>query len=110
MRRNEKENIKTQWQENKVISFLGRRQSYSKYEHGRKILYFESQQKAKERTLKRKAREDNCEIKKKRHSPEHTKVNFDRAGLLRKVESMAEGEEVNCKICLEYIIKHLLLK
>ena len=100
MRRNEKENIRTQCQENEVISFLGSRQSYSQHEHGRKILYFESQQRAKERTLKRKAREDNCEIKKKRHSPEHTKVNFDRVGLLKKVESVAEGEEVNRKICL----------
>ena len=57
MRRNVKENINTQWQENEVISFLGSRQSYSQYEHGRNTLYFESQHKAKERTLKRKARE-----------------------------------------------------
>ena len=95
LRRDEKENIKHQWEDMEVISFLGSRKSYSQYEQDRKTMYFETKSDAKLRVLKQKAREEIGEIKTKRHSPDHAKVNFDRAGLLHKVESMNPGDEVN---------------
>ena len=76
----------------RIFNFLGNRKSYSQYEQEMKTLFFESKSEAEARTLKRKAREELGEIKKKRHSPEHDKMNFDRNGLLDKVKSSKESK------------------
>ena len=98
-RHEEKENILKQWQENEVLSFLGSRKSYEQHEQERKNLYFESKQGAEQRTLKRKADESMNIVKKKKHSPDHASLHFDKAGLLDKVERMKEGEEVSLIQC-----------
>ena len=87
-RRQEKQHITQQWQENEALTFLGNRKSFSQHEAERKSLFFETKDDALKRTEKRKAEEDCGKAKKKRHSPDHNLLNFDKAGLLDEVESI----------------------
>ena len=83
----------------KYFLFLDLESHMSSMNRKEKNLYFESKQGAEQRTLKRKADESMNIIKKKKHSPDHASLHFDKAGLLDKVERMKEGEEVSLIQC-----------
>ena len=74
---------------------LGTRQSFKQRDLQRKSLYFESHEKAKIRTTKRKALEEAGLLKEKRHSPDPSSLDFDKDGLLQDVNAMREGEKVS---------------
>ena len=73
---------------------LGTRQSFKQRDLQRKSLYFESHEEAKIRTAKWKALEEAGLRKVKRHSPDSSSLDFDKAGLLQEVNAKKGGEKV----------------
>ena len=59
------------------------------------LFILESHEEAKIRTAKRKALEEAGLRKVKRHSPDSSSLDFDKAGLLQEVNAMKEGEKVS---------------
>ena len=97
-----KKSIEEQWAAVDTLSFLGTRQSFSQRDKQRKTLSFESFQVASQRAVKRKCQEAAGERASKRHSPDPANVDFDKQGLLDKVNSMSDGDQV-CLIVLTYL-------
>jgi len=89
-----KNSAEEQWSKLDCDTMLGTRQSFKQRDLRRKSLYFESHEEAKIRTSKRKALEEAGLRKKKRHSPDPSSLDFDKAGLLQAVNEMNEGEKV----------------
>lgn len=89
-----KNSAEEQWSKLDCDTMLGTRQSFKQRDLQRKSLYFESHEEAKIRTSKRKALEEAGLRKKKRHSPDPSSLDFDKAGLLQEVNEMNEGEKV----------------
>ena len=91
--------MEEQWSKVDCDTMLGTRQSFQQRYLQRKSLYFESSEEAKVRTMKRKALEETGIRKKKCHSPDPTSVEFDKEGLLQKVNSIKKGEKVGRNNC-----------
>ncbi|XP_057298774.1 uncharacterized protein LOC130629539 [Hydractinia symbiolongicarpus] len=96
-------------------TILGIRQSKSTYKKSRSIQYLENKEKAVERMIGRKqslqSQTDDTPMKKKRHSPDTNKINFDRNALLEEVKHMEDGSKVVtniifCKQYLQYSLTH----
>ena len=64
-----KSKLESRWKENDADAFLQTRMSYSKQQNQRLISSFETKEQAKQRTIKRKQKEQNEILKTKRHSP-----------------------------------------
>lgn len=94
VKRKEKLNIENHWARRDCDALLGTRQSLSQRQKQRMMLSFETKEEAGQRTKKRKAEEELGTVKKKRHSPEPDRVDFDKEGLLDEVLQMKEGEQV----------------
>ena len=94
MTRANKQELQKIFVETEADAVLSVRQSLSQRGKKRKIQYFEDKEEAEVRAKKRKEMEHEGLLKKKRHSPETRKVDFDRDGLLQEVLDMADGEEV----------------
>ena len=90
-----KNGVEEQWSKVDCDTMLGTRQSFKQRDLQRKFLYFESHEEAKIRTAKRKALEEAGLRKVKRHSPDSSSLDFDKAGLLQEVNAMKEGEKVS---------------
>lgn len=67
---------------------LSTRQTYSQRQEQRLSLFFESPE-------ERKRQEEEGQRKKKRHSPRPDDLDFDKDGLLEKVNAMRDGEKVS---------------
>lgn len=74
---------------------LSCRQTYSQRQEQRLSLFFESPGDAEQRANKRKQQEEEGQRKKKRHSPRPEDLDFDKDGLLAKVNKMSDGERVS---------------
>ena len=92
-----KAKLEARWKENDADSFLQSRISYNKRQKQRMTQYFETKDQALERTKKRKNKEQNGVVKKKRHSPKPDNIEFNRDALLSEVKCLKEGDKV-CKI------------
>ena len=71
---------------------LSCRQTYSQRQEQRLSLFFESPGDAEQRANKRKQQEEEGQCKRKRHSPRPEDLDFDKDGLLPKVNKMSDGE------------------
>ena len=80
---------------------LSTRQTYSQRQEQRLSLFIESPEDTEQRASKRKRQEDEGQCKKKRHSPRPEDLDFDKDGLLEKVNAMRDGERVS----KTYIVK-----
>ena len=107
-RRKEKKNIEMQWASNDLDVMLGTRQSFSQWERERKAMFFESKEEAVQRVEKRKRDELEGLVKKKRHSPDPSKVHFDKSGLLNEVKNLKEGDQVNSLKKLLFLLMYLI--
>ena len=74
---------------------LSCRQTYSQQQEQRLSLFFESPGDAEQRANKRKQQEEEGQRKRKRHSPRPEDLDFDKDGLLAKVNKMSDGERVS---------------
>ena len=90
----QKKAIQEQWATRDVTAFLGTRQSFSQRDRQRKALFYETREEASARVEKRKAQEHEGERIPKRHSPDPSNVDFDKVGLLERVNGMSDGEKV----------------
>lgn len=73
---------------------LSCRQTDSQRQEQRLSLFFETPADAEQRANKRKQQEEG-QRKKKRHSPRPEDLDFDKDGLLAKVNKMSDGERVS---------------
>ena len=87
--------IQKTWSEKDCDTMLGTRQTYSQRQEQRLSLFFESPEDAEQRANKRKRQEEEGQRKKKRHSPRPEDLDFDKDGLLEKVNAMKDGERVS---------------
>jgi len=87
--------IQDKWSEKDCDTMLSTRQTYSQRQEQRWSLFFESPEDAEQRATKRKRQEEDGQRKKKRHSPRPEDVDFDKDGLLEKVNAMRDGERVS---------------
>ena len=97
----DKSSIREKWSEKDCDTMLSTRQTYSQRQEQRLSLFFESPEDAEQRANKRKRQEDEGQCKKKRHSPRPEDLDFDKDGLLEKVNAMRDGERVS----KTYIVK-----
>ena len=93
-----KNKTEEKWSKVECETMLGTRQSFRQRDLQRKSLYFESAEKARIGSTKRKALEEAGLRKRKRHSPDPASVTFDKEGLLEDVNSMKEGEKVRINL------------
>ena len=107
-RRREKLNVENVWAERDCDNMLATRQSFSQRQKLRLLQHFETGEEAQQRAEKRKAEEELGNLKKKRHSPDPSDVDFDKEGLLDQVSKMEPGQKVcmcivtiPIKTCLE---------
>ena len=87
--------IQQKWSEKDCDTMVSTRQTYSQRQEQRSSLFFESPEDAEQRANKRKQQEDEGQRKKKRHSPRPEDLDFDKDGLLEKVNAMRDGERVS---------------
>lgn len=87
--------IQEKWSEKDCDTMLSTRQTYSQRQEQRLSLFFESPEDAEQRANKRKRQEEEGQRKKKRHSPRPDDLDFDKDGLLEKVNAMRDGEKVS---------------
>ena len=87
--------IQAKWSEKDCDTMLATRQTYSQRQEQRLSLFFESPEDAEQRANKRKRQEEEGQCKKKRHSPRPEDIDFDKDGLLEKVNTMRDGERVS---------------
>ena len=80
---------------------LSTRQTYSQRQEQRLSLYLKVQKMQNKGPIKGSDREDEGQCKKKRHSPWPEDLDFDKDGLLEKVNAMRDGERVS----KTYIVK-----
>ena len=97
----DKSSIQEKWSEKDCDTMLSTRQTYSQRQEQRLSLFSESPEDAEQRANKRKRQEDEGQCKKKRHSPRPEDLDFDKDGLLEKVNAMRDGERVS----KTYIVK-----
>lgn len=91
----DKSSIQEKWLEKDCDTMLATRQTYSQRQEQRLSLFFESPEEAQQRANKRKRQEEEGQRKKKRHSPSPDDLDFDKDGLLEKVNTMRDGERVS---------------
>lgn len=91
----DKSSIQEKWSEKDCDTMLATRQTYSQRQEQRLSLFFESPEEAQQRANKRKRQEEEGQRKKKRHSPSPEDLDFDKDGLLEKVNTMRDGERVS---------------
>ena len=91
----DKSSIQQKWSEKDCDTMLSTRQTYSQRQDQRLSLFFESPEDAQQRANKRKRQEDEGQCQKKRHSPRPEDLDFDKDGLLEKVNTMRDGEKVS---------------
>ena len=94
----EKKQIEEQWSKRDCDTMLARRQIYQQRQEQRLALFFETPEEAENRAAKRKNLEDSRLCKRKRHSPKHEDLEFDRDGLLQEVNGMKDGDRVSISI------------
>ena len=87
--------IQEKWSEKDCDTMLSTRQTYSQRQEQRLSLFFESPEDAEQRANKRKRQEEEGQRKKKRHSPRPDDLDFDKDGLLEKVNAMRDGDKVS---------------
>ena len=87
--------IQEKWSQKDCDTMLSTRQTYSQRQEQRLSLFFESPEDAEQRANKRKRQEEEGQRKKKRHSPRPEDLDFDKDGLLEKVNTMRDGERVS---------------
>lgn len=87
--------IQEKWSEKDCDTMLSCRQTYSQRQEQRLSLFFESPGDAEQRANKRKQQEEEGQRKKKRHSPRPEDLDFEKDGLLAKVNKMSDGERVS---------------
>ena len=77
---------------------LSTKQTYSQWQEQQLSLFFESPEEAEQRANKRRRQEEG-QWKKKGHSPQPEDLDFDKDGLLEKVNAMRDGEKVSKTLC-----------
>ena len=76
-----------------LSNVLAVRQSFNQMDKKRKLTYFESADAARQRVTQRKKDENEGVVKKKRNSPDPANVEFDKEGMMAKVDRLFESEE-----------------
>ena len=99
-KRQEKQHMSSLLKENEALTFLANRKSFKQYDSERKTLFFEPKEVAQKRVEKRHMQEDLGIVKKKRHSPDHNSLEFDKAGMINEINNKKEGEEVQFTLLL----------